>query len=167
MKLSMQSQHAIMAMLALAVHDEEGAMRLGDIAQQQGISLSYLEQIFARLRQEELVEGIRGPGGGYRLARAADEITLADIAIAVEDQDDEIPKRTLDKPEQKVVESMWQSLSDQLHDFLSDITLAQMLEKHHVTRRKSFRIGETASMIARMFLPARANHSPIGYATAM
>lgn len=152
MKLSTQGQHAIMAMLALAIHEDEGALRLGDLAEQQGISLSYLEQIFARLRSHGLVEGIRGPGGGYRLIRHIEDINLAEIVQAAEDET-ETGKRGLkhtDEPGQRLVQQMWANLSGRFYDFLEGMTLASLLEGHKLPR-KSFKMGETASMIARMF----------------
>jgi Rrf2 family iron-sulfur cluster assembly transcriptional regulator len=155
MKLSTQGQHAIMAMLALAIHDGEGTVRLTDLAEQQGISLSYLEQVFAKLREGGLVEGIRGPGGGYRLARTADEINLADIALAVEDEP--VSGRYAQRPStsagQALVQQMWGDLSQRFYGFLSDITLENLLDGHQLPR-KVYRMGETASLIARMF-PAR------------
>lgn len=153
MKLSTQAQHAIMAMLALAIHDDEGALRLGDIAKQQGISLSYLEQVFARLRNGGLVEGIRGPGGGYRLARPAEDITLVDIVLSAEDADDVAPVDGKANPVRASVGRMWQEFSRKFYTFLEGITLASLLEGHE-RPRKTFRMGETASLIARMF-PAR------------
>ncbi|MDD5394448.1 MAG: Rrf2 family transcriptional regulator [Thiothrix sp.] len=160
MKLSTQGQHAIMAMLALAIHDDEGALRLGDIAKQQGISLSYLEQIFAKLRNEGLVEGIRGPGGGYCLVLAADEITLAEIVSAAEDEAEE-PCVT-GSAEQQAILGMWEDLSSQFHEFLNGISLASLMAGHKLPR-KVYRMGETASLIARMF-PARMPMSTPGMA---
>jgi len=150
MKLSTQGQHAIMAMLTLAIHDDTGAMRLGDIAVQQGISLSYLEQIFARLRNAGLVEGIRGPGGGYRLARSAEEISLAEIATVAEQEPEQDSATT---PQREQVLRMWEDLSQQVYQFLEGITLDSLMEGHKIPR-KVYKMSETASMIARMF-PAR------------
>jgi len=152
MKLSTQGQHAVMAMLALAIHDDEGALRLGDIAKQQGISLSYLEQIFAKLRNEGLVEGIRGPGGGYRLVRPADEVSLAEIALAAEDEA-EAQDCTIGSADQQAILRMWEDLSSQFYEFLNGISLASLMADHKLPR-KVYRMGETASLIARMF-PAR------------
>lgn len=157
MKLSTQAQHAIMAMLALAIHDDEGALRLGDIAKQQGISLSYLEQVFARLRNGGLVEGIRGPGGGYRLARPADDITLVDIVLHAEETEDGISMDGKPNPVRVTVGRMWHEFSRKLYGFLEGITLASLLDGYE-RPRKTYRLGETASMIARMF-PARVTGS--------
>ena len=74
MKLSTKGRYAVTAMMDLAIHDKSGPVTLADISVCQGISLSYLEQLFAKLRKSGLVEGVRGPGGGYRLARPADQI---------------------------------------------------------------------------------------------
>ncbi|QQZ30602.1 Rrf2 family transcriptional regulator [Thiothrix subterranea] len=167
MKLSTQGQHAIMAMLALAIHDDDGAVRLGDLAAQQGISLSYLEQIFARLRHEGLVEGIRGPGGGYRLSRHADEITLAEIIQAAED-DTVVAMNASNSATlrgQDLVQRMWSDLSGQFYRFMEDITLDSLMEGHELPR-KSYRMGETASLIARMF-PARELRPSMSHQMAM
>lgn len=167
MKLSTQGQHAIMAMLALAIHDDDGAVRLGDLAAQQGISLSYLEQIFARLRNEGLVEGIRGPGGGYRLSRHADEITLAEIIQAAEDD----AVVAMNSPHsaalrgQDLVQRMWSDLSGQFYRFMEDITLDSLMDGHELPR-KTYQMGETASLIARMF-PARELRPSMSHQMAM
>ena len=89
MKLTTQSQRAIMAMMALALHTGRKVLRLSTLARDQGISLSYMEQLFYHLRHAELVEGIRGPGGGYRLGRPASHISIAEIVEAIESANDE------------------------------------------------------------------------------
>ena len=164
MKLSTQGQHAIMPMLTLAIHDDTGAMRLGDIATQQGISLSYLEQIFARLRNGGLVEGIRGPGGGYRLARPAEEISLAEIATVAE-QEPEQDTDTVSTPQRELVARMWEDLSQQFYQFLDGISLDSLMEGHKIPR-KAYKMSETASMIARMF-PARLTFPSMGQHAAL
>lgn len=153
MKLSTQGQHAIMAMLTLAIHDGTGAMRLGDIATQQGISLSYLEQIFARLRQSGLVEGIRGPGGGYRLARPAEDINLAEIAAVAEDEPFVPLVGTGQDGRREAVQLLWADFSQQFQQFLAGISLASLLAAHKLPR-KTYRLSGMAGLIARMF-PAR------------
>ncbi len=167
MKLSTQGQHAIMAMLTLAVNDDERTVRLSDIAGQQGISLSYLEQVFAKLRQEGLVEGIRGPGGGYRLARAADDISLAEI-VRIAESEEEQNAKLLKSPhkDQVAVQKMWDDLSYRFYDFLRDITLASLVEGHNKPR-KVFQLGETASLIARMFPARRSSNIGMSHQVAM
>ena len=85
MKLSTKGRHAVTAMMELALFQKKGPVTLADISVKQSISISYLEQLFAKLRQHGLVTGMRGPGGGYCLARDADEITIANILNAVDD----------------------------------------------------------------------------------
>ena len=132
MRLSTKGRYSVTAMLDLAIHDKAGPVTLADISQCQGISLSYLEQLFARLRKSDLVKGVRGPGGGYRLARPASEISIAQIISAVDE--------TVDVTQCKgqgnckdgakcLTHELWTNLSDRLYDFLSGITLAQFVER--------------------------------------
>ena len=88
MRLSTKGRYGVTAMMDLAIHDNAGPVTLADISQCQGISLSYLEQLFAKLRRAELVEGVRGPGGGYKLSRPADKISVAEIISAVDEKVD-------------------------------------------------------------------------------
>ena len=85
MRLSTKGRYAVTAMMDIALHQKVGPVTLADISQCQGISLSYLEQLFAKLRKGGLVKGVRGPGGGYRLARPADQISVADIIQSVDE----------------------------------------------------------------------------------
>ena len=88
MKLTAKGRYAVTAMLDIAVHDDEGPVSLADISGRQEISLAYLEQLFAKLRRADLVTSVRGPGGGYRLARAGDAISIADIVESVDESVD-------------------------------------------------------------------------------
>ena len=88
MKLSTKGRYAVTAMMDLAIHDHEGPVTLADISNCQGISLSYLEQLFSKLRKSGLVEGVRGPGGGYRLGKPASHISIAQIIVAVDENID-------------------------------------------------------------------------------
>lgn len=129
MKLSTKGRYAVTAMLDLALHQDRGPVTLADISQCQGISLSYLEQLFARLRRGDLVRGVRGPGGGYRLARAAQEISVADIIVAVDDNTDAPRYRGAERRvngERCLTHDLWSELSVQIHDFLNGITLADL-----------------------------------------
>jgi Rrf2 family iron-sulfur cluster assembly transcriptional regulator len=119
-------------MLDLAIHSGNGPVTLADISVNQGISLSYLEQLFASLRSKQLVRGVRGPGGGYYLGRAADEISIADIICAV----DEWVEFTRCKGREDchggqrcLTHSLWNDLSEQIFRFLSDITLQDLVER--------------------------------------
>ncbi|PID48800.1 MAG: Fe-S cluster assembly transcriptional regulator IscR [Proteobacteria bacterium] len=157
MKLTTQSQRAVMAMIALALHNERKVLRLSNLAKEQGISLSYMEQLFYALRHAGLVEGIRGPGGGYRLGKPASRISIADIVEAIESSTSDEEEREARKSDihsgQTVVDQMLSVLDEQVHDFLSGISLESLTHKHRKPEAV-YRPGTTASLIARMF-PAR------------
>jgi Rrf2 family iron-sulfur cluster assembly transcriptional regulator len=85
MKMTTKGRYAVTAMLDLALHDSKGPVNLADISRRQDISLTYLEQLFNKLKRHELVESARGPGGGYRLAKAADQITVAKVIYSVDE----------------------------------------------------------------------------------
>jgi Rrf2 family iron-sulfur cluster assembly transcriptional regulator len=127
MKLSTKGRHAVTAMMELALYQKKGPVTLADISVQQSISISYLEQLFAKLRQHGLVTGMRGPGGGYCLARQASEISIATILNAV---DDMVKRQGIPSGESEVPKSllMWQRLSNQVYDYLDGITLADAVE---------------------------------------
>ena len=134
MKLTTKGRYAVTAMLDLALHSHNKTVSLADISQRQGISLSYLEQLFSRLRKQGLVNSTRGPGGGYRLSRDATKIAVADVITAV----DEIVDATRCKGKQNCHDShaclthdLWVDLSAQIHAFLSNITLANLVERNH------------------------------------
>jgi Rrf2 family iron-sulfur cluster assembly transcriptional regulator len=132
MRLSTKGRYGVTAMMDLAIHDNAGPVTLADISQCQGISLSYLEQLFSKLRKNKLVDGVRGPGGGYRLARPADQISIAQIISAVDEKVDV----TLCNHEGNcqggmrcLTHDLWEELSGRLYDFLSGITLAQFVNR--------------------------------------
>ncbi|NOR43105.1 MAG: Rrf2 family transcriptional regulator [Gammaproteobacteria bacterium] len=132
MRLSTKGRYSVTAMLDLAIHDKAGPVTLADISQCQGISLSYLEQLFARLRQSGLVKGVRGPGGGYRLARPASEINIAEIICSVDENVDVTQCKgggNCQDGAKCLTHELWTGLSVKLYDFLSDITLAQFVER--------------------------------------
>jgi len=132
MKLSTKGRYAVTAMMDLAIHDQAGPVTLAEISQCQGISLSYLEQLFAKLRRHGLVEGVRGPGGGYRLARQSDEITVADIIAAVDEKVDATRcagRKNCQNGRRCLTHDLWSDLSQQIFSFLEGITLAQFVER--------------------------------------
>lgn len=124
MRLSRKARFAVTAMLELALHQAQGPVTLANISRRQGISLSYLEQIFARLRSQGLVEGIRGPGGGYRLGRPASQISIAEIISTVEGQGALNPVHGA----QAFPQRLWHALGRQVHDFLSTISLTELIQ---------------------------------------
>lgn len=130
MKLSTKGRYAVTAMLDLALHGQSGPVTLTEIANGQGLSLSYLEQLFARLRRRGLVEGMRGPGGGYRLARPAAEISVADIITAVDENVDVTRcagRENCQDGERCLTHDLWTDLSRQLYEFLDAITLETLV----------------------------------------
>lgn len=135
MRLSTKGRYAVTAMMDLALHDRAGPVTLAEISECQDISLSYLEQLFAKLRQGGLVAGVRGPGGGYRLARAAAEITVADIVCAVDENVDATRCSGLENCQggrRCLTHELWSDLSNQIYRFLDGITLAQFVERETV-----------------------------------
>jgi Rrf2 family iron-sulfur cluster assembly transcriptional regulator len=135
MKLTTQGRYAVTAMLDLALHYDQGAVTLADIAKRQGISLSYLEQLFAKLRRNGLVDSVRGPGGGYNLASDPAEISVADIVIAINENIDArrcAGKANCDGDDRCLTHELWESLSDRISDFLSGISLADLVSNSDV-----------------------------------
>ena len=135
MRLTTKGRYAVTAMLDLALHHEGGPVALGDIAQRQGISLSYLEQLFTRLRRRGLVCSTRGPGGGYRLGREARHIAVADVILAVDEPVDATRCGGLENcqgDERCLTHDLWRDLSQQIRRFLSDVDLAKLVERRRV-----------------------------------
>ena len=136
MRLSTKGRYAVTAMLDLAIHHGEGAVTLADISAAQGISLSYLEQLFARLRKHGLVEGIRGPGGGYQLSRPPAEISVADVIDAIGEGIDVTlcgGRTDCQDGERCLTHELWQQLGNRIHEFLTSVTLASFLEREDVS----------------------------------
>jgi Rrf2 family iron-sulfur cluster assembly transcriptional regulator len=122
-------------MLDLALHGTESPVSLADISGRQDISLSYLEQLFAKLRRNDLVSSVRGPGGGYRLSRNGDAIFVAQIIDAVNETVDATGcggAADCQQGEVCLTHYLWCDLSDQIHGFLSKISLANLVERREV-----------------------------------
>lgn len=135
MKLTTKGRYAVTAMLDLALHHEAGSVTLGDIARRQGISLSYLEQLFAKLRRSGLVDSVRGPGGGYNLSRPPEKITVAEIILSINENIDATRcggERNCQGDEPCLTHQLWEDLSERIHDFLNGITLADLVARPHV-----------------------------------
>jgi Rrf2 family iron-sulfur cluster assembly transcriptional regulator len=132
MRLSTKGRYAVTAMLDLALHSGDGPVTLADISANQGISLSYLEQLFAALRGKDLVRGIRGPGGGYFLAKDASDISIADIICAVDEWVEFTRcggRENCHDGKRCLTHALWNELSDQIFNFLADITLGQLVQR--------------------------------------
>lgn len=130
MRLTSRGRYAVSAMIDLSVNQGEGPVTLKRISENQSISLSYLEQLFAKLKKRDLVSGTRGPGGGYILARDADRISIADIVLAVDEPLDITEcegKMDCHDGKKCVAHGLWSELSDRLHEFLSGIYLGELM----------------------------------------
>ncbi|AJQ96769.1 Fe-S cluster assembly transcriptional regulator IscR [Gynuella sunshinyii] len=135
MRLTTKGRYAVTAMLDLALHEKSGPISLADISTRQEISLSYLEQLFAKLRRADLVSSVRGPGGGYRLGRDGHLISVAEVVDAVNESMDATRcegQGNCQKGERCLTHHLWQDLSSQIHEFLSGISLAQLVERRDI-----------------------------------
>lgn len=135
MRLTTKGRYAVTAMLDLALHEGKGPISLADISERQGISLSYLEQLFAKLRRNELVRSVRGPGGGYQLNREKSAIHVAEVIDAVNESVDATGcnrKGDCQGGETCLTHHLWCDLSDQIHSFLSGISLADLVARKDV-----------------------------------
>jgi Rrf2 family iron-sulfur cluster assembly transcriptional regulator len=132
MRLSTKGRYAVTAMLDLAIHDRKGPVTLADISNCQDISLSYLEQLFAKLRKSGLVKGVRGPGGGYRLARSGRDISIAQIIAAVDEKVDATQcsgEENCQKGERCLTHELWMGLSKRIYEFLDSISLEDFISR--------------------------------------
>ena len=134
MRLTTKGRYAVTAMLDLALHAQRGPVSLADISERQGISLSYLEQLFARLRRGGLVKSVRGPGGGYRLARHANETSVAEIVLAVDEPlratrcaGQGSPKGCMMGGERCVTHALWDEMGRHIHSYLASVTLDDVI----------------------------------------
>jgi Rrf2 family iron-sulfur cluster assembly transcriptional regulator len=135
MKLTTKGRYAVTAMLDLALHYDKGAVTLAEIARRQGISLSYLEQLFAKLRRSGLVDSVRGPGGGYNLAMEPTKISVAEIILAINENIDArrcSGDKNCQGDEMCLTHQLWEDLSNRIHEFLAGITLADLVSRPHV-----------------------------------
>ncbi|HET8903614.1 MAG TPA: Fe-S cluster assembly transcriptional regulator IscR [Saccharospirillum sp.] len=135
MRLTTKGRYAVTAMLDLALNQETGPISLSDISERQGISLSYLEQLFAKLRRHSLVTSVRGPGGGYQLGRPSELISVADVVDAVSESLDATKcqgKTGCQQGEVCLTHHLWQDLSHQIHDFLHSISLADLVGRRDI-----------------------------------
>lgn len=130
MRMSTKAQYAVRAMVSLNLHADEGPVSIKEISARETISLQYLEQLFVKLRRGEIVESVRGPGGGYRLARPAGEIRVDQIIDSVEES--LVPVACLDQDgrcqcdDHCVTHNVWQGLGERIRQFLSSITLEDL-----------------------------------------
>ncbi len=135
MRLSTKSRYAVTSMLDLVMHSDSSPVSLAEISERQGISLSYLEQLFAKMRRNDLVVSTRGPGGGYRLNGEPEDISIADIITAVDEKLEVTNKDALpgaSNYEPCLTEQLWEELSDEINRYLTGISLADLLKNQDV-----------------------------------
>lgn len=135
MKLTTKGRYAVTAMLDLAINHAQGAVALADIAKRQGISLSYLEQLFARLRRKGLVSSVRGPGGGYTLALPPTQISVAEVIVAIDENIDATRcggEKNCHGEERCLTHYLWEDLSQRIYEFLNGVTLADLAQRSTV-----------------------------------
>ncbi len=135
MRLTTRGRYAVTAVLDLALHANDGPVTLADVAERQGISQAYLEQLFRRLKRNGLVVGARGPGGGYRIARTLEDISVSDIISAVgEGVDATRCGGTGDCQDGEIclTHELWADLSQQIDLFLKRITFASLVERRDI-----------------------------------
>ena len=134
MKLSAKGRYAIKAMINIALNTSKQPKTLLEIAKHQGISLSYLEQLFSRLKKSGLVESIKGPGGGYKLSKGADDIVISDVIQAVDENLETTAcngKSNCHNNQQCLSHNLWEDLGTEIKNFLSDVTLQQVISKNN------------------------------------
>ena len=137
MKLTTKGRYAVTAMLDLALHGQEGPVSLAEISTRQEISLSYLEQLFSKLRKHGLVTSTRGPGGGYSVARSLDDVAVSQIIGAVNESVDATQcagKENCHSHGRCLTHDLWEGLSAQIEDFLSSVSLQDMIDRQRVQR---------------------------------
>ena len=130
MRLTTKGRFAVTAMIDLALHGGHGPVTLAGISERQKISLSYLEQLFGKLRRNKLVASVRGPGGGYHLAQAMNEVSVADIILAVDEPIDATQckgKENCHNDQRCMTHDLWTSLNAKIRDYLALVTLEQLV----------------------------------------
>jgi Rrf2 family transcriptional regulator, iron-sulfur cluster assembly transcription factor len=132
MRLTTKGRFAVTAMLDLALHGAKGPVTLAGISRRQHISLSYLEQLFGKLRRRQLVESVRGPGGGYHLARDASQVSIADIVRAVEEPIDSTQcggRENCHDNQRCMTHDLWEELNATVYGFLDGVKLSHLVER--------------------------------------
>jgi len=154
MRLTTKGRFAVTAMVDLALRDSAGPVTLAEISTRQKISLSYLEQLFGKLRRRGLVDSVRGPGGGYRLGKATVGITVAEIILAVDEPIDATQcggKENCRDDEKCLTHDLWATLNARIFDYLEAVTLRELVENQRarvsgVTTVRDMRAGAAKSL---------------------
>ena len=144
MRLTTKGRFAVTAMMDLALRGEEGPVALAGVSERQQISLSYLEQLFGKLRRFKLVDSVRGPGGGYCIARPLAQVTVADIIRAVDEPLDATQcggRENCQDEHRRMTHELWATLNAKMYDYLASVTLADLVQRQ---REKEARLGAAA-----------------------
>jgi Rrf2 family transcriptional regulator, iron-sulfur cluster assembly transcription factor len=132
MRLTTKGRFAVTAMIDVAMHGTDGPVTLAAVSERQRISLSYLEQLFGKLRRHGLVDSVRGPGGGYNLARAADAVSVADVIVAVDEPIDQTQcggRENCMDDRRCMTHELWAALNAHIFSFLRSVTLADLVRQ--------------------------------------
>jgi Rrf2 family iron-sulfur cluster assembly transcriptional regulator len=133
MRLTTKGRFAVTAMMDVAMHGTKGPVTLAAVSERQKISLSYLEQLFGKLRRHGLVDSVRGPGGGYNLARSSDKISVAEVIVAVDEPIDATQcggKENCQDDKRCMTHELWSALNDHIFSFLQGVTLGELVRQH-------------------------------------
>ncbi len=145
MRLTTKGRFAVTAMIDLALRGEDGPVALAGVSERQKISLSYLEQLFGKLRRHKLVDSVRGPGGGYCIARPLDRVTVADIIRAVDEQLDATQcggRENCHDEHRCMTHDLWSTLNHKMYEYLSSVSLAEL-----VARQRQKLTGQAAMVL--------------------
>lgn len=156
MRLTTKGRFAVTAMMDLAMRSEGGPVALASISERQQISLSYLEQLFGKLRRYKLVDSVRGPGGGYCIARPLDQLTVADIIRAVDEQLDATQcggNENCHDEHRCMTHDLWSTLNRKMFEYLSSVTMAELVE------RQRAKPGAVAAVLADKRVPQARSRS--------
>lgn len=150
MRLTTKGRFAVTAMIDLAMHAGDGPVTLAGIAERQHISLSYLEQLFGKLRRHELVSSVRGPGGGYCLAKPLQEVTVADIIVAVNEPLDATQcggKQNCHDKHRCMTHDLWTNLNNKMYEYLHSVSLGDLVKQQEQKSDEHVVIDRRGSMV--------------------
>ncbi|GKX55165.1 HTH-type transcriptional regulator IscR [Leminorella grimontii] len=157
MRLTSKGRYAVTAMLDVALHSQDGPVPLADISERQGISLSYLEQLFSRLRKNGLVTSVRGPGGGYLLGKDAGDIAVGSVISAVDESVDAtrcLGRGGCQSGTRCLTHTLWHDLSERISSFLNEITLSELVKNQEILEVADRQNGDSQSSV----VPSRRDY---------
>ncbi len=152
MRLTTKGRFAVTAMVDLAMQHGSGPVTLAEISQRQKISLSYLEQLFGKLRRRALVESVRGPGGGYRLAKDVAAVSVADIIVAVDEPIDATQcggKENCHDDRKCITHDLWANLNQRIFDYLGAVTLKQLVDEQSAKQNGVAQVRDMRETLAK------------------